>query len=519
MRRTRIIISAIILAILGSIIPMLGAYYISWLHAVELEKKELNQYVDRLIMRALISVNGAEATLLKLQEHQFANACSQEHIDEMRKLTLTDLAVEEIGYFENNVLKCSIWGEATKPVAQFKSDFVIRSKFDVTLHARSSLNPEHEMLGLMYGHYVIYINAERLMNIIVPHDIQLALVHQSGVIIATLNNPSAEVINNVLSNKETEIHDKDFVVQRERNGIYAIAMEPISNFYRTFRSGQLLVLPFGLLTALFIIGLVLYYSKQRLSLTAELKDALKNDQFILYYQPIVDAQLKKCIGAEALIRWRRPNGEILSPDLFIPFAAEAGILPEITLGVIDLVLKDLKNLLVANREMHVSINITAEDIQSQKLLNLLDKKLENSGIDKNQIWLELSEREMLESASTKESISIARGRGYKILIDDFGTGYSNLSYLNQIPIDILKIDKLFVDTIKTQSATSTVTEHIIVMAKELNLGLIAEGVEKQEQLDYLLERGVRYIQGYLFSKPLPLKTFLHFCKVSHVSSS
>ena len=114
----------------------------------------------------------------------------------------------------------------------------------------------------------------------------------------------------------------------------------------------------------------------------------------------------------------------------------------------------------------------------------------------------------------KNSISIARSQGYKILIDDFGTGYSNLSYLQQIPIDILKIDKIFVDSIKTQSATSTVTEHIIEMAKELNLGLIAEGVEKQEQLDYLLEHGVHYIQGYLFSKPLPLKTFLHFCKVN-----
>lgn len=138
--------------------------------------------------------------------------------------------------------------------------------------------------------------------------------------------------------------------------------------------------------------------------------------------------------------------------------------------------------------------------------------MQHTGIRPQQIWLEATERGFVDINSARSTLIRARELGHAVAIDDFGTGYSSLSYLEGLPLDALKIDKSFIDTISTNSATSSVTPHIIDMAKTLKLKIVAEGVETQAQADYLAARDVDYGQGWLFAKPMPASEFIAYCR-------
>ncbi|WP_363612304.1 EAL domain-containing protein [Mesorhizobium sp.] len=264
--------------------------------------------------------------------------------------------------------------------------------------------------------------------------------------------------------------------------------------------------------AAFIIGVVVWLSRRRLSPSGELQIAVRKHEFIVHYQPIVELRTGNCIGAEALVRWKRPNGSLVRPDLFIPLAEESGLITAITDQVIAMVVFDLNRLLVADRSLHIAINLSATDVGTARVLPIIEKALQHTGIQPQQIWLEATERGFVDINSARSTLIRAREMGHAVAIDDFGTGYSSLSYLEGLPLDALKIDKSFIDTISTNSATSSVTPHIIDMAKTLKLKIVAEGVETQAQADYLAARDVDYGQGWLFAKPMPASEFIAYCR-------
>jgi sensor c-di-GMP phosphodiesterase-like protein len=237
---------------------------------------------------------------------------------------------------------------------------------------------------------------------------------------------------------------------------------------------------------------------------------VRKREFIVHYQPIVELATGNCVGAEALVRWKRPDGSLVRPDLFIPLAEQSGLIQPITDQVIDAVARDLNELLVQYRSVHVTINVCAEDIKSGRILEAVAARIGRTGIENRQIWLEATERGLLDIEEASRTIEEARTRGHKVAIDDFGTGYSSLQYLQNLPLDTLKIDKSFINTINRQSATSSVVPHIIDMAKALNLSVVAEGVETVEQAEYLIEHGVEYGQGWHYGKPMPADIFIAY---------
>jgi sensor c-di-GMP phosphodiesterase-like protein len=216
------------------------------------------------------------------------------------------------------------------------------------------------------------------------------------------------------------------------------------------------------------------------------------------------------------VRWKRPDGSLVRPDLFIPLAEESGLITAITDQVIALVVFDLNSLLVADRSVHIAINLSAADVGTERVLPIIAKALQHTGIQPQQIWLEATERGFVDIEAARSALARARELGHAVAIDDFGTGYSSLSHLEGLPLDALKIDKAFIDTISTNSATSSVTPHIIDMAKTLKLTIVAEGVETQAQADYLVERGVEYGQGWLFAKPMPAPEFIAYCRQAEI---
>lgn len=244
---------------------------------------------------------------------------------------------------------------------------------------------------------------------------------------------------------------------------------------------------------------------KNVKLEQKLKTAVDTLSFMLYYQPQYYSEKKQLRGVEALIRWQLANGEYVSPGEFIPMAEKNGCIVNIGTWVIKHALADYA---VWRKEYGyegiISINISAIQLREKNFKDTLLHYVEMNQLSPEYIEIEITESVLIEDFETTISIlGELRNRGFKVSLDDFGTGYSSLSYLRDIPIDTLKIDKSFVDTILLDDSTSIITDAVITMVKKLGLETIAEGVETEEQFEYLKNMHCDNIQGFLLGKPMP----------------
>ena len=246
------------------------------------------------------------------------------------------------------------------------------------------------------------------------------------------------------------------------------------------------------------------------SLHKALQLALRRGELEVDYQPLVDLQTRRCVGAEALVRWRRADGQRVRPDLFIPQAEDSGQICAITQRVIELVLAEVGELLRSNPQLYVSVNLAAADIAGAAFAEPARRLLREAGVAPGQLVWEVTERGLVDVELATRLLGQLRADGHRIAIDDFGTGYSSLSYLQQLPVDVLKIDKSFVDALGTEAASSPVAPHVIEMARDLGLKVIAEGAEHERQAVLLAELGAQIGQGWLFAKPLDAQAFRMF---------
>ncbi|MDE7157092.1 MAG: EAL domain-containing protein [Lachnospiraceae bacterium] len=244
---------------------------------------------------------------------------------------------------------------------------------------------------------------------------------------------------------------------------------------------------------------------KNVKLEQKLKTAVDTLGFMLYYQPQYFSEKKELRGVEALIRWQLANGEYVSPGEFIPMAEKNGCIINIGTWVIKHALADYtvwKN--EYGYDGIISINISAIQLREKNFKDTLLHYVEINNLTPEHIEIEITESVLIEDfESTISILEELRNRGFKVSLDDFGTGYSSLSYLRDIPIDTLKIDKSFVDTILLDDSTSIITDAVITMVKKLGLETIAEGVETEEQFEYLRNMHCDNIQGFLLGKPMP----------------
>lgn len=237
----------------------------------------------------------------------------------------------------------------------------------------------------------------------------------------------------------------------------------------------------------------------------KLKEAVFNQNFTLYFQPQYYADTKKLRGVEALVRWRDPDGQMISPSVFIPIAEKNGTIIPIGNWVVE---QSIRQYAGWRKKFGVpftmSVNISALQCGREDFEESLLKILKKYKVDPCEIELEITESILIEDFSAvSDKLKRLRQWGVKISLDDFGTGFSSLSYLKKLPIDTLKIDKSFIDTVLTDSSTRIITESIINMVKSLGFESIAEGVEAEQQYKYLNAIGCDVIQGYLCGKPQP----------------
>jgi diguanylate cyclase (GGDEF)-like protein/PAS domain S-box-containing protein len=240
-----------------------------------------------------------------------------------------------------------------------------------------------------------------------------------------------------------------------------------------------------------------------------LRLALDRHEFELHYQAKVDLRSGELAGAEALIRWRHPTRGLLSPDQFIPVAEDSGLI----LPIGNWVLRQACAQTKAWRDHklalpQIAVNISALEFRGENFLDGVFAILEETQLDPSRLELELTESVLMrQTEATASTLRVLKARGVTLTIDDFGTGYSSLSYLTKFPIDALKIDQSFIRQISTAGENTSMVAAMLNMARSLRLTVIAEGVENDQELEFLKAHDCDYAQGYLFSRPLPAADF------------
>ena len=247
----------------------------------------------------------------------------------------------------------------------------------------------------------------------------------------------------------------------------------------------------------------------------EIERALAAGEFVPYYQPIVDIRSGQLRGAEVLVRWRKPDGTLVMPGSFIAIAESSGLIREMTRDLMRRVCVEAGAAIGCRPSLKISFNFAGQLFSDQSIVKDVRKIFSGSPIKLSQVVLEVTERDPIQNfTATRQTIAVFQELGVRIAIDDVGTGHSGLSYMLKLGVDIIKIDKMFVDAIGTDRNSTTIVETLVDLAHNMRMDVVAEGVENFEQVIHLRELGVSSAQGYVFAPPLPGKAFLQLIEAT-----
>jgi len=242
---------------------------------------------------------------------------------------------------------------------------------------------------------------------------------------------------------------------------------------------------------------------------AEIEHALEAGEFVPYYQPIVDIRTGRLRGVEVLVRWRKPDGTLVLPGAFIPLMESSGLIHTLTRNLMQKVRDEAGPSIGRRSDLRITFNFAGKLFSEPTIVKDVRNIFANSPIKFSQVVLEVTERDpIVNFTKTRQTIAALQGLGMRIAIDDVGTGYSGLSYMLKLGVDIIKIDKIFVDAIGTDRNSTTIVETLVDLADNMRMDVVAEGVENFEQVMHLRTLGVRLAQGYVFAPPLPGSSFL-----------
>ncbi|MCC2973634.1 EAL domain-containing protein [Massilia sp. IC2-476] len=506
--RNRLILGTSILVALAS------AMLLPWLAWREAQRQAFEAAADmtRAYARAVLhradktSTQGAVAIReLIRQPHA---PCSPQSLALMRRLDLSSTYIQAVGFVRGGVVVCSSMG--TDPLHLGTPS--LRTSTGYTIYPRvpiAALGPS-PLMALERAGFVVLVHRE------LPLDISTSI---PGAALAVLHLEAASGsapelarghverawLARLGSQRETSFSDgkRLIVLSRSRQFLtVAAAAVPLAYVQERAASIAWRLVPAAAVAGLLVAAAVLTLARQQRSIPAALRHALRRNEFYLQYQPIVELASGRCVGVEALLRWKRATGEQIGPDLFIPVAEQSGLITRLTERVFTLVEADAGAYLGAHPDFHVAINLSAADLQSSAIVDLVDRFLHRSGAWPSNLILEITERGFLDLDNALRVLGALRARGIEVAIDDFGTGYSSLSYLESLELDFLKIDRSFIEALGTKAPTSQVVGHIIAMARTMGLRMIAEGVESQVQADFLKGQAVQYAQGWLFGRPM-----------------
>lgn len=376
-------------------------------------------------------------------------------------------------------------------------------------------NRLNETLGYAYGDYLLNSVAQRLKDCLNTHEVLARLdADEFAVILSPTTDEQVieKTAKTILETLQKPFHLEEhevFVTGSIGISLYPQDQKEIEGLLQKANKAMQISKQQGGNRYEFYNSTFSHSSYEQLTLETDLRYALERQELEVYYQPQVSLHNSKIVGAEALLRWRHPHRGFISPAQFIPIAEETGLITSIGNWMITQACQQTK-LWQENgmKHLRVAVNLSSRQFNNFSLHEKLVSILEETQLKPESLELELTESLLVANPKVATQIMNAlKDIGVKISIDDFGTGYSSLSYLERFPFDILKIDRSFVQNIHNNPKNAAITTAIIHLAHQLNLKVIAEGVETEAELDFLAENQCDEIQGYYFSPPLPASEF------------
>ena len=494
--------------------PIILSLWIAFLWAKSEVNNQLRTFAQLSLDKSELVIRQADLVSDAAERYQ-GQVCTPTHQKRMLNIIRGYLYINELIYARDNHFLCSSLIAPVNGYTIAPADYKREPNVSIYYYRDTPFFSGYKMTYMQRGNYVVVINPLFWSEVMSDDPtLQWGVYDTVTKTFFSLSNEASAATFSPL------IHLKDLTVQRNgylyatvystKRPIAAIVATSYQRLITHFYNHLIFALPAGILGSLVLLLLWLRIRQNYLSPKRKLQRALEKHQLCLYYQPIIDIKTEKCIGAEALLRWPGEQGQIMNPAEFIPLAEKEGMIEQITDYVIDNVFRDLGDYLATHADRYVSINLSASDFHTSRLIARINQKTEQYAVRPQQIKFEVTEHAFLDVEKMTPIILAFRQAGYEVAIDDFGIGYSNLHNLKSLNVDILKIDKSFVETLTTHKTSHLIAEHIIELAHSLGLKTIAEGVETEEQVNWLRKRGVRYCQGWFFAKAMPPQVFMQW---------
>lgn len=498
--------------ILTVCMPVVLAIYFAHIRATSDTQQHLRSFAQLVIEKTELVIRHVNSAQDEAESFT-GQRCSARHMQQMMDTARAELYVEDIIYAPGKNFLCSGTYKPQLPYPAPLANYTRKPNISIYYYLDTPFYNGHKMTYMQRGDYLAVINPLTYADVMSDdHTLSYGVFDTVTKAFFSLSDKvdTGRLHQFILKG------DQDFVdggrvytVEKSKRRPIAVIVSTSSEWFNKLWYHQLtLTVPLGVICSLILL---LMWSRSRQQLKSprrQLIRAIEKNQLKLHYQPVIDIQHGVCVGAEALLRWENFSGQSISPSIFIPLAENEGLIQRISDYVVDAVFNDFGEFLAEHPEIYISINLSATDFHSTRLISVLSEKINKYGVNAQQIKIEVTERGFIDVPKTRPVIQEFRQAGFEVAIDDFGTGYSNLHNLQFLNVDILKIDKSFIDNLTTDRACYLIAEHIIDMARSLNLSTIAEGVETKEQVAWLQARGVQYCQGWYFAKALPPQEFI-----------
>jgi sensor c-di-GMP phosphodiesterase-like protein len=491
-------------------VPVVGAFVVSRVQADEQER----HYVTRLAREALLRAEQTGEQLSRgramLQALDSSDPCSPEALRVMRRIDLGSTLLQAVGRLDGNRMVCSsVLDRNAFVLGPEESETTVGSRIWTHVKPAGTDTP-YVAVGL--GSFVGIIHRELALSFVdlAPGSVVAVFNWKDGRPLIQRGQVDPRWIRRDGGNSSFfRANGYSVSVLHSANyEIGAVAAVPVATTASYTLRAAIVLVPLGILTGLLLASLLLRVLRERRSMASMIRKAIRKGEFHVVYQPIVDLATGLTIGAESLVRWQRPGGEQIAPDTFIAVAEKEGVIQAVTAHVLDLLAEDVRHMTAIVPNFRIGVNFSAADIHNSGIVRQVERFVARSGISHDNLVIEATERSLVDVERAEAALQAFRRAGAKVAIDDFGTGYSSLGFLAQLEIDCLKIDRLFVQALGTDSATSFVAERIIEMARDLNLTIVAEGVETPDQAKRLRGLDVELAQGYLFGIPMRLEDIM-----------
>ncbi len=509
-----------VIALAAFLAPVLASTYLAWWESYARERALSLTYAEEVLRRMEAASNQMHQGVDALNQAKL-QACSKQEIQLLQGVDFGSSYVKAFGRVENDTLVCSSESGA-EHIALGEPDLVTTHGVSEYLHRTLDPDTKYPLNVFAAGSFAAVVDPKLVEDIStegpgIPLVVYVPSANHVVSVVGNGNDLPSDWVAPIERGTRVSFLNGGYLVSHvssPQRDLAAIAAIPIAYVYKGIWNFAILFLPLGLVCGTLLALMVNLQRRVQSSFPTMLLRAIKDGNLYVVYQPVVELGTRRIIGAEALIRWRSRFAE-MRPEYFIPQAEQYGLIQYVTAEMLLLVARDMQHFLKLDPNFCVSVNLSSADLSDQRTVDAMDEVLRISGARPENFELEATERSFLQGPETAGLLDALRAKGFSVAIDDFGTGYSSLACLQSLSLDTLKIDRAFVDTINTDGATSQVVLHIIQMAHSLHLDMVAEGVESEFQAKYLLDRGVRYGQGWHFGRPMEIGPFSEHLRVQN----